>query len=68
MDQLALVPVMQRMQGPGLAVLAPMLLAFFIGAATLAVGARNAGLVPGWNPWLHALAVAIALSAPLGQG
>ena len=65
MDQPALVPLMEKMQGPGLAMLAPMLLAFFIGAATLAVGARNAGFAPAWNPWLHALAVAVALSAPL---
>ena len=65
MDQGALVPLMEKMQGPGLAILAPMLLAFFIGAATLAVGAARAGIVPAWNPWLHALAVGVALSAPL---
>jgi hypothetical protein len=34
---------MEKMQGPGLAVLAPMLLAFFVGAATLAVGAARKG-------------------------
>lgn len=65
MQQDALVPLMDAMQGPGLAVLAPMLLAFFVGAATLAVGAANVGLVSRRNPWLHAGAVAVALSAPL---
>jgi hypothetical protein len=65
MQQDALVPLMDAMQGPGLAVLAPMLLAFFVGAATLAVGAAHVGLVPRTNPWMHAAAVAVALSAPL---
>ncbi len=65
MDQGALVPLMDAMQGPGLAILAPMLLAFFVGAATLAVGAARVGLASRVNPWLHALAVAVALSAPL---
>lgn len=65
MQQDALVPLMEKMQGPGLAVLAPMLLMFFIGAATLAVGAAGLGLVSARNPWLHAAAVALALSAPL---
>lgn len=65
MQQDALVPLMDAMQGPGLRVLAPMLLAFFIGGATLAVGAARAGLVPRLNPWLHALAVGVAFSAPL---
>jgi len=65
MQQDALVPLMDAMQGPGLAVLAPMLLAFFVGAAVLAIGAANVGLVSRRNPWMHAAAVAVALSAPL---
>ena len=36
--------------GPGLALLAPMVLAFFVGAATLAVGCWRAGLVGGAQP------------------
>jgi hypothetical protein len=58
----ALVPLMDAMQGPGLAVLLPMVLAFFAGAAMLAIGAANVGLVSRWNPWLHALALVVALS------
>jgi hypothetical protein len=65
MNQDALVPLMDKMQGPGLAVLIPMVLAFFAGAVTLAIGAAGMGLVPAWNPWLDALALAVALSAPL---
>jgi hypothetical protein len=65
MDVDAMLPLMALMQGPGLALLAPLLLAFFIGAATLAVGCWRAGLVSGRNPLLHAAAVAVALSAPL---
>lgn len=61
----ALVPLMEKMQGPGLAVLVPMMLAFFLGAATLALGAARAGLASPRNPRLHALAVAVAASAPL---
>lgn len=69
MDAAALAPVMQRMQGPGLAMIAPLPIAFFVGAATLAISAARAGLVSRWNPRLHALAVAIALAAPLlGRG
>ena len=60
----AMLPLMAHMQGPGLALLAPMLLAFFVGAATLAVGCWRAGLVGGRNPLLHVAAVAVALSGP----
>lgn len=65
MQQDALVPLMEKMQGPGLAVLAPMIVAFFVGAVLVAGGAAAAGLVSWRNPWLHALAVGVALSAPL---
>lgn len=65
MEPDALVPLMDAMQGPGLRVLAPMLLAFFVGAATVAIGAAGVGLVSRANPWLHAAALAVALSAPL---
>jgi hypothetical protein len=62
-DAAAMVPIMRRMQGPGLAVLAPMLLAFFVGAATLAITCHRAGLVSARNPGLHAAAVVTALAA-----
>jgi hypothetical protein len=63
MDDAALVPLMQKMQGPGLAVLAPMILAFFVGAVILAVGAAGIGIVSARNPLLYVLAVALAFSA-----
>jgi hypothetical protein len=55
------------MTAPGMdeAALVPLILAFFVGAATLAVSAAGAELVSRRNPWLHAAAVAVALSAPL---
>ncbi|MEO6029560.1 MAG: hypothetical protein ABIR79_22065, partial [Candidatus Binatia bacterium] len=65
MNQDALVPLMQKMQGPGLAVLIPMVLAFFAGVAATAVGAANVGLVSRRNPWLFALALIVAFSAPI---
>ena len=65
MQRDALVPLMDKMQGPGLAVLIPMVLAFFAGGATLAVGAANAGLAARRNPWLWVAAVAVAFSAPI---
>lgn len=65
MEQEALVPLMEKMQGPGLAVLIPMVLAFFAGAIAVAIGAARIGLVPARNPRLHLVALAVALSAPL---
>jgi hypothetical protein len=64
-DVAAMLPLMARMQGPGLALLAPLLLAFSAGAATLAIGCWRAGMVSGRNPCLHAVALAVALCAPL---
>jgi hypothetical protein len=65
MDVDAMLPLMAHMQGPGLALLAPMILAFFVGAATLAVACWRAGLVTGRNPLLHLAALAVAFSGPL---
>lgn len=61
LDAAALVPVMQFMQGPGLALLAPLLLAFFAGGAMLSIALVRAGVVPRENAWLHAVALGIAL-------
>jgi hypothetical protein len=61
----ALVPLMNKMQGPGLAVLIPMVLAFFVGAVTTAIGAAHVGLVSRRNPWLYAVALVVASSAPI---
>jgi hypothetical protein len=64
-DAATMVPLMERMQGPGLALIAPLLLAFFAGAATLALGCAAAGLVSRRNPALHGLALLVACGAPL---
>jgi len=62
LDPAAQVPVMAFMQGPGLALLAPLLVAFFAGGAWLSAALRHAGLVSPWNVRAHAVALAIALS------
>ena len=64
-DRDAMIPVMERMQGPNLALLGPLLAAFFAGSLALAIGAARAGIVPRWNPWLFALALP---ALPLGGG
>jgi hypothetical protein len=65
-DRTAMVPVMERMQGPNLVLLAPLILAFFVGSLVLAIGFVRAGLVSRWNPWLFALAPpALALGGGL---
>jgi hypothetical protein len=61
-DPAPMIPVMQFMQGPGLALLGPLLLAFFAGGAWLSIAAARAGLVPRWNPWLHAIAIGVAIA------
>ena len=42
----AMLPVMARMQGPALIVVAPLIVAFFVGTAVLAVAATRARWVP----------------------
>jgi hypothetical protein len=57
---------MERMQGPNLALLGPLIAAFFAGSVVLALGAARAGLASRWNPWLFALALpALALGGGL---
>ena len=64
-DRAAMVPVMERMQGPNLALLAPLLAAFFVGTIVLAIGAARSALLPRRSPWLFALALP---ALPLGGG
>jgi len=64
-DRDAMIPVMERMQGPNLALLGPLLAGFFAGSLVLAIGFARAGLVSRWNPWLLALALP---ALPLGGG
>jgi hypothetical protein len=64
-DSAAMIPVMQFMQGPGLALLAPLILGFFAGGVWLSIAATRKGVVPRWNPWLHAIAVVAAIAGRL---
>ena len=65
-DREAMIPVMERMQGPNLALLGPLIAAFFAGSVVLSIGFARAGLVSRWNPWLFALALpALALGGGL---
>ena len=61
LDVRTLVRVMAFMQGPGLVLLAPLLVSFFAGGAVLSVAFARAGLVSRWNPRLHLVALAIAV-------
>jgi hypothetical protein len=57
----ALLPVMTRMQGPGLVWILPLIACFFAGSVVLFLGARRAGPVPGAGALWAALAVVVAL-------
>lgn len=59
LDPEALVPVMSFMQGLGLLMIAPLILAFFVGSVWLSMALTHAGVVPGWHPWLYALALGV---------
>jgi hypothetical protein len=64
-DRAAMVPVMERMQGPNLVLLGPLIAALFAGTLVLALGAARAGLLPRRSPWLLALGPA---ALPVGGG
>ncbi len=59
-DRAAVLPVMAQMQSSGLLVIAPLLLAFFVGTGVLAHGFSRAGVVSRANPLLSLLALALA--------
>lgn len=60
-DLQSMMPVMAFMQGPGLIVLAPLLLGFFIGGAAISIGLSRLGIVSRWNVWLHGIAILVAV-------
>jgi len=62
LDPTSLAPVMQFMQGPGLGLLLPFVAAFFAGGAWLSIALARAGVVSRANPWLHAVALAVAIA------
>lgn len=61
LDLATLTRVMAFMQGPGLLIVAPMIVCFFAGGAMLSIALRRAGRVPALNPWLHVCAVGAAI-------
>jgi hypothetical protein len=65
LDRAPLVRVMAFMQGPGLLLLAPMVLSFFAGGAVLAQALAKARIVSPWNLRLHGIALAIAIGGGL---
>lgn len=62
LDQATLVSVMAFMQGPGLVLLAPLLLSFFLGGPILAAALARAGRVSGWNAGLYGIALLVAIA------
>lgn len=54
-DQAAMLPVMERMQSVDLLYVLPLILAFLLGCAGLAIGAARSGIVTKWNPILYLL-------------
>jgi hypothetical protein len=68
-DRAAVLPVMERMQGAELVMIAPLIAAFFLGSGVLALGFSRAGVVPPGNPLLIVLALALAvIGGPLAAG
>jgi hypothetical protein len=62
LDRATLVPVMAFMQGPGLVLLAPLILSFFLGGPVLAAALARVGSVSHWNAGLYGLALAVAVA------
>lgn len=56
MDPAPLLPVMRYMQGPALLMIAPLIVAFFVGSIWLSVALARRGALERWHPWLYALA------------
>jgi hypothetical protein len=56
-----MIPVMAFMQGPGLFLLAPLVLSFFLGGAVLSFAFGGAGVISRWNARLHVIGLAVAV-------
>jgi hypothetical protein len=57
-----MIPVMAFMQGPGLILLAPMILSFFAGGWVLAGALGRIGVMSRWNGHAYAIAIAAAVT------
>src|SRR5262249_22141267 len=60
-DQIAMLPVMQRMQSVDLLFLLPLILAFLLGCVTLAIASARSGMVAKWNPMLYVLCPVVVI-------
>jgi hypothetical protein len=65
LERTALVPVMSFMQGPGLVLLAPLIVSFFAGGGVLSFALVKVRAVSPWNTGLHLLGVAVAVGGGL---
>lgn len=61
LDLAPLIRVMAFMQGPGLRLLAPLILCFFVGGGVLSYAFAKAQLVSRWNLRLHGIAIGVAI-------
>jgi hypothetical protein len=61
-DRAAVTPVMAFMQGPGLMLLAPLLLSFFVGGALLSFALAGEGVASRWSPRLQVIGVTAAIA------
>jgi hypothetical protein len=68
LERAPLARVMTFMQGPGLVLLAPMILSFFVGGVLLSVAFARIGVVSRWNPRLHGIALLLAVFGGLLAG
>jgi hypothetical protein len=68
LERPALVPVMSFMQGPGLVLLAPLIVSFFAGGAVLSFALAKIKAVSPWNAGLHLVGVAVAVGGGMLAG
>lgn len=61
LDLTTLIRVMTFMQGPGLLLLAPLILCFFLGGGVLSYAFAKARLVSRWNLRLYGIAIGVAI-------
>jgi len=68
LDRAPLIPVMAFMQGPGLAIVAPFIVSFFVGGAILSRALAATGAVSPWAWRLHGIALAVAILGGVASG
>jgi hypothetical protein len=67
-DRAAMIPVMDRMQGPDLLLIAPLIAAFFVGSVVIAIGFSRAHRVSSGHLFLYAIAVLAVIVAGVTRG